>query len=166
MSMQSEVKYLTGFHPITCKLISKMESGKPGDQLSDSDLTEIAGIPIGVNEKGYSYLLSAIRHLEKAGVVWQRIRDGQKIICLNPLEKVERTGSDIRRIRKITHRSARIIGSISPDELPKDKRVYASAMSAQLGAIALMSKTESTKKLAGNTQSVPQIGDAFKLFDR
>jgi hypothetical protein len=161
---QQEVKNIGSFHPATMALVQELGNGKPGDEKTDIELGEIIGSPVGSGCSGYGYLQSAIRYCERNGVVWRRVRGCKKLSCLNGLETVEMTTNDLRSLRRKSTRAAARLSTVAPDDIPQDKRPMALALSAQLGAIALMARTDSTKKLLGSNQSKPQIGDAFKLF--
>ena len=163
---QTAVKAIGGYHPITVKLINYLETGKRGNSHDDSEINNIAGIPCGVNEKGYGYLSSAIKYCEKFGVIWQRQRKENKILCLNENEIFERSRNDLGRVRRHTRRASNRLSSVDPNNLSPDKRPSALALAAQLGAIILMSKNDTTKKISSASTAVPQIEDVMKIFNK
>jgi hypothetical protein len=162
--MSDQVRQIGPYHPITVRLITELEKGKQGDSKTDDELCKIAGMSVAVKDKGYSYLMSAIRYCERLGISWQRQVKQNKILCQTGEEIVERSRADLRVVRKRTRRSLNRISSVDPSSIPENKRADAMALSAQLGAIGLLSRNESTKKLLIINSTAPQLGDAAKLF--
>ena len=163
--MTNEIRAIGNRHPLTVALINKLSLGKPGDCLSDDDLFPIIRLKTGVGNQGYNYLLSAIKYCETTGVIWNRVPKENKIICMNSEEIAERSKNDLHGIKRKVKRSSRRLAWVEIESLPMEKRSSVLATSAILGAMAIMSKPESIKKLIGNNQAKPQIGDAFKLFE-
>ena len=157
-----DVKRIGNLHPITIRLVRLLESGKPGDEKTDIELNKAATVDVTAKEN-HHYLYSAIRHIESTGTVWRRIPKESKIRCLNDIEKTECCGQAVKHIRKTAKRNARVLAFVTPDNLPADKKATAMALSAQLGAITLFAKKDTTLKLSSQ-QSVPQIGDVMKIF--
>jgi hypothetical protein len=158
-------KAIGGYHAITVRLISALQTGKPGDEKTDAELSEVAGFPTSVGGKGYAYLCSAIRYCDRLGVVWQRVKSEGKIVCLNGGEVLARSGGDVRHIGRTARRSAGRLALVDTTSLPQQDRPRALAIGAQLGAIMLMSKPEATKRLASQP-GAPQIGDALRMFGK
>ena len=164
MENQQSVKAVPGYHPLTVRIIDMIKSGKPGDEISDAKLTEIIGMSTDVGEKGYGYLMSAIRHCERThSVVWRRIRGTGKILCLNPMEIIELTQGDIGNIRRKARRGSRRLYGIEQEQIPISNRPACNALAAQLGFIASISTDTATKKLTGKTEQ-PKLTEALELF--
>ena len=157
---QLEVKKIGNRHPITVRLIKLLKTGVPGDEFTDQQLSKIATVDITVKP---NYLYSAIKYLERSGIIWRRIPKSGTIRCLNDIEKTECCEQAVKHIRKTAKRSSKVLAFVKPDNLPNDKKASAMALSAQLGAITLFSKKDTAVKL-GNEQSVPKIGDVMKIF--
>ena len=161
-SEQTEVRKIGNRHPITVRLIAALKKGAPGDKFFDDDLNKIATVDI-TDIANKHYLYSAIKYLERAGLVWRRVPKTGMILCLSDAEKTECCGQAVRHIRKTARRHSRILSSVKPNNLPKDKRPTAMALSAQLGAISLFAKRDTTLKITGE-QTVPKLCDIMKIF--
>jgi len=161
---QTSTRAIGQHHPITVLLIEHLTKSKVGDFESDISMQRLCGLPVGVNQKGYGYLQSAIRYLEKTGIVWKRIPTKEGIKRQEPEEIIERTQNDLRCISRKTRRSSgRLSHGVDVSALPQEKRPIALALAAQLGAMQLIGRTDSTKKLM-NATGTPQIGDAMRIF--
>ena len=162
---QTSTRAIGQHHPITVQIIGVLETGKPGDFLADAELQKKVGLPVGVHQAGYGYLQSAIRYVERTGIVWKRMPGQNGIKRQIAEEIVERTQNDTHYIARKTRRASTRLLSVDTATLPPQQRSIAMSLAAQLGAIALMSEAGTTKKLS-NTGAQPQIGDAMKLFSQ
>ena len=160
---QVSVRSCGNWHPVSIRLKTELEKGKPGDILSDSQLKEIAGLDVGTKSRHCGYLYTAIRHLEPLGIKWKRDPGQSRIRCLNDLEKTENCYSAIKHIGKTARKSARVMATVKPDNIPAEKRGFATAVSAQLGAVALLSKSTATTKLISSVNN-HDPKETLKLF--
>ena len=164
MENQQSVKSVPGYHPLTVRLIEMLKGGKPGDEISDGTLTEVIGLHTASGEKGYAYLMSAIRHCERNhSVVWRRVKGEGIVMCLNPMEVIELTHGDVSSIRRKARRGSRRLYGIQQEQIPIAERPQCNALAAQLGFIASISTDSATKKLAGKTEQ-PKLAEALELF--
>ena len=168
MNQQEPIKVIGNFSPLTITLTNELIKGKKNDEYTDQQLIEItSGVAVAPQEKGYNALLSAIKLCERQGVVWKRLRGAKKILCQNSREIIKRSEADLRHVGKTSRRSSRRLSFVDPDELPLHEKSSALALAAQLGSISLISRADTTRKLAdNNNESVPQIEDVLKLFKK
>lgn len=154
-------------HPIRITLAAKLKEGKPGDSLTDTELSIIAGVVVGPDTSGGRYLLGAMRDVERAGVVWQRVKSENKIVCQSGQEVLHRTLNDVKLIGRRARRSSLRISSVDVNCLSPAEKPAAYGVSAAIGAIALISKPETSRRMIKNANGGPlEIGDAMKIFDR
>lgn len=164
--MENEVKRFTaiaGLHVATAQLIEKLKDGKPGDTLTDVQLAEVCGHPTGVGEQGYCYLQTAIKYVRKLGIVWERLRGGGCVKCLEPVERSlsarRYLGFGHRRIK----RAVMVGASVNIEELPEDRRAQHGAMMSQLRVVSLFSKPSASKQF--ETVQIPQKPDLHKMLE-
>lgn len=152
----------------TAKLIELLASGKPGDKLTDEEMTahcerdtrpSVKGKP----GAGYNNLCSAIRNvLRTKGLVWERIRGADAIECKKFPGKLSIAARNQRMINKRAKRSLAVLGTVKQAEVPDTERVQFNVKVAQLGVLAAMSSGNTTKKL--EAREVTTI-DPKKLLD-
>ena len=150
MTEQVEARTLMvpGYGPETAKLVEVLEQGQVGDILTDETLEAVCGRATSPSGNGYSNLQSAIRKVERdKGIVWQRERGAGCIRCLNDKEKAGCVGRDIKHIRKTAKRAAHRAAGVTLDNLEVEERKRMLVNAAQVGAIALVSETNTRKKL-------------------
>lgn len=134
----------------TMKLAERLRVGKPGDEATDQELTMLIGKSTAVGGEGYGYLSSAIKHVEREhGIVWRRVRKEDKIRCLNASECVDTAGWHRRCIGRAAKRAGKLVSIAASrgDELPEAERPTARALAAQLGAIHMFAKPNTTRKI-------------------
>ena len=174
---QEQPQEPTGFHHVqnravpTQKLIERLQHGVPGDILTDEELTEIAGYDTrpssqGRPGKGYSYLTSAIRYvLNNHAVVWDRVRGGNYIRCVDDPDKLPLAASGLNRVRKAARKSARVLGTINIENLTAEQVQERNANLAITGAICQFADRKTMKALSvRNVQSTPKI-DTQSVID-
>lgn len=154
-------------HPIRIVLAARLKEGKPGDILTDVELSGIAGFAVAPDTKGGRHLLGAMRDAEAEGVVWQRVKNERQIVCQSGREILHRTLNDVKLIGRRSRRSSLRISSVNVDSLSAAEKPAAYGVSAAIGAIALIAKPETARRMIKGAQGGPlQIGDAMKIFDR
>lgn len=165
-NVAESVKQYGGRHPITCILIRELEKGKHGDVLTSDDLKRISGLDCSPNNKGNSYLHSAIRYCYNSGTcVWKWIRGENHIKCLNDSEIVETSVDSISHIRRSASRAKKVMHNVRLGELsPDDSKKYVTNM-AQLSTIKLFSSKKAHENIlqSGKTE-LPKIEDLTNLF--
>ena len=64
----------------TSRAIERLQTGKPGDTVTADQMRDVIGMDCRSRDKGYSYVRSAIHHVESQhGIVWAWDRDGDQV---------------------------------------------------------------------------------------
>lgn len=161
----SQVKFLPVNRSLyTVKLIERMKDGKPGDVLTDEQLEDACGRDCSPSGEGYGNLQSAIRACRREfRVVWRRIREGGAIRCLVAEEIMSGADSDRKAIHRAAKRSVDKLACTNPAELDENGRKRLTTTMAVHGSMALLSKTETVKKL--EARNVSKLIDSGKLLE-
>lgn len=149
-----------------CLLVEAMKEGKPGQTLTDEALTAFCGKDTSPGMVGYSSLVKAIHYVtQHFGIVWKRVPKAGCIKVLDAHETAEDVSSDMTCIRRKTRRTIRKAAATKLADLTQEERTQMLATSAQLGAIALMADSGTTKKLAArNVETTPDVKKLMELF--
>lgn len=160
--MSETIKSIKGLHPYTSAIINLLKVGKVGDTITDESIANSIGMRVSTNSQGYRYLHSAIKYcLDNYGIVWQRQRGQNLILCLNPTEILHSSKADLKHIRLKSKRSASKLLSVKnvPQEIAADYH----ATAAQIAALNIFSSSKTNKKLIENNKS--QAPDKEKLLE-
>lgn len=117
--------------------------------VTDEQLGAVIDMKCDVQGKGYNYVLSACKQLEKEGMVWCRIRGAKALKRLHDngelRELVQSSRKHVSRTMKraIVRADAIDISVMAPDE--RSRHV---AEAAQLGALAWLSSDGARKQLS------------------
>ena len=137
-----------GLTVYTARLIEKLKKGKVGDVIPDEESTDICGRDTS-SPPGYGNLASAIRNvLNNYGIVWQRVRGAGCIKCINSQEIAETVGRNLKSISRRSKKTIKLASFANPEKVELADRSSLLANIAQLGTIELVSRKETTKKLA------------------
>ena len=132
----------------TARLVAYLSMGKPGDVLTDEQLTERCGKNTRVSGDGYSYLLTAIRYVQRHHeLAWFRIRGSNAIKGGNADEILEHSESGVSGIRRRSKKIMTQIGIARTGELDDAGMTKANVIAAQVGTMLLMTKRKTCKKL-------------------
>ena len=107
-------------------LLRKLKDGKPGDALTDAELSDLCGFDTCPQNhgKGYSNLLTAQGQCESQyGICWQRVTGEGHIRCLASKETdtwVAHHGT--RRVRSLSRKMKRKLLTVKPEDLTEDER--------------------------------------------
>lgn len=165
MENVQEMHVIPGYHPITIRLIHLLETGEIGDILTDAQLEEEAGVAVGVGERGYAYLGSAIRYCIGSGKVWQRVRGEHLIKCLDVDEIFSSAEVDLKGIKRKANRGTRKIFSIDPKDIDLAKMTKYSTLSAQMATVAMFASKKTTTKMLENSVKEPlKLEETLKIF--
>lgn len=164
---QASFPTISGMGPVTAQLVELLKVGKPGDTLTDEQLTAHCGRDTSPEGKGYGNLQTAIKHVASSDtpVVWERIRGANAIKCLTGSETTTSVQRDLTSVRRRSYRAVKKLkaidmGSLSPTEVSK-----VNVLSAQVGTIAAFAKPDTTKKLeARQVQSVPDMTKFLEVW--
>jgi hypothetical protein len=85
---------------------------------------------------------------------------------LNDSQIVDSAESDRMKMKRAANRSIKKLGVVDFDNLPPEKKKQHTVASAQMGAIALFSGKNATKKIAEsvNDKTTIAIGETLKMF--
>jgi len=153
-----------GLSVTTAKLIEKMKGGKPGDTLTDDELTEACGKNTKVTGDGYSNLQTAIRYcVNNHGIFWQRITGAWMLKCLTASETLMTGSSQLKRISRRARRTVKQLRTINVAELPNGEAPKFNTLVAQCTSLAMFASTDATKKL--EARGLTQPIDMGKLLE-
>lgn len=157
---------IPGYGPQSMLLIERLKTGKPGDILTDEELTAICGRNTASGGKGCGALSSAIRYCTaNHGIVWQRERGASAIKCLNSSEVVNKVRSSASSIHRKAGRTLKVAATVKLAELTPEEVRDHNVLCAQIGAVRLFASGDTRKKLeARNATSVPDIGKLIEQF--
>lgn len=137
-------------------LIDLLAKGKPGDVITDAQLTAECGESCIVGGKAYTALLSAIRHCTmNKGVVWRRQRKEGSILCLKPLQIGDVVDTRRRAAARSMRRGLHELNAIDYETLPAEHKPALNAKAAQLATILYAADTSLGKKLEARRASEP-----------
>lgn len=160
-----KVPHIPGFAHATIKLIDLLKDGKPGDELTYEALAVVAMKPVRPNTRGYPNLHSAIRHVEKEGVIWEAVAKEGKIRCLDPdgiLNSNERSRAMIRRRAR---RQTVKLAAIDLNELPQERQGEVVARIALGNMIATACSNNAVKRLEKEGfRQAPALTDLVKAL--
>jgi hypothetical protein len=138
-------------------LLRKLKDGKPGDVLTDAELTELCGFDTSPSGgKGYSNLHTAQdRCRREYGLNWQREIGMGSIRCLQSKETKDRLRDHgIRRVRRQARRMRIEALTVKPGDLTDEERREWRAQIAAFRLAEVMVTKRTEKKL------LPYCGDA------
>lgn len=130
------------------KLREVMRLAKPNEVLTTDGLAIAIGIPVAQMQKREHAIYSAIKFLEREGVVFHRIRNtGWKRVDSATTEITDAESGVTKKISRRVKRSLRRLSSVQFDKLPNEEKIRHSAVSAQLGTIALFASHDASDKI-------------------
>lgn len=149
----------------TVQLIERLKAGKPGDTLTDEQLEDACGHDTRPSGKGYTYLMSAIRHCRRNfGVNWQRIPRGDSIRCLVPGETVE----SVERIQRGQYKRSGVALQMLRNvngEVDDETKVKVNLAIAQFGFMRACASSDMTKRMAARTLPDNPKPDMRKMLE-
>lgn len=142
-----------------------LSQAEPGQTVTYDEMS--ATIRRDVRKHASSALYSARRSLlNEKKMVFEAVR-GVGMMRLDDSRVVASMESDRKRIQKAAGRSERKANAVVFENLSGPDKTKLLAASAQMGAIAMMSKKTTTKKIeskvVGTAQSIP-IGEVLGMF--
>lgn len=140
----------------TSMLIKAIQNGKPGDVMTDEELTKVCGKQTAPHGEGYSYLMSAIRHvLREHRILWKRIREKGCIKCLGNEECLMEVRGDLKATGRKARRARTKLVAIDNSALSHGKRLEAVALEYIMGMVAKIGKPSIVKRLTENDEFKP-----------
>lgn len=166
--MDQEIKRIPiepNYSTITSALIARLKVGVPHETITDDELREIAGRPVGVKDKGRCYLQSAVKWARRNGIVWTRVRNEQRIVCLSDTEKLEVVNGVRQSISRKARVGLQVLAGVNREDLPKDKQREYDARTAQTGTLLMFADSATAKQLeAKNASKAIDRGAVIALF--
>jgi len=159
--MAATESFRSGFSIHTSRLIDVMNAGKIGDMFTREKLSEIAGVDVSPEQKGYGYVQSAIRYCERQGKVWRWSKADTCYRCLDAKDAANLVCARTASAHRFTGRSLRIASTVNradigtlDDQRAFDAAVLQTALARQAMGGAMRKKLESrvdTNKLTAPT---------------
>ena len=167
MNEVQQNRIVPGTSEFTLRLRDILSEGKEGDILTDEQLTEKAGVNTAVQQKGYNYLLSAIKWTEKnKGIVWKRIPGAGAIECLKDRGKAILVHKRNDHIRKAASRTVRIAATVNTEKLdPQEKEEFTSEYIRATAVKHVGSNTTLKKIQARHIMALPKPDDVLKMVE-
>lgn len=161
-----EVTAIPNMHPNTVRLIEILKQLTVGDEISNQALSEEIHMPVSAGEAGYSYLLTARRHIERErGLVFVPVRGENKLRCLNASEMVEASTSAVTGIRRRVKRTAKRINRIDRNQISPELAKTAQANAVVLGTVSLFLNPSTIRKVEDkNVKIQPDNNKVLGLF--
>lgn len=145
------------------KLREYLRKVEEGTVVDDSTLSSIAGRTI---KKAKGMIRSAIKALEKEAIVFYRVRNvGIRREKLSTASVVEGESTVPQRAGRMFKRSLRRLAAVRFNELSNDDKLRHSAVSGQVGALAMFSSPKAHDKIYAATIGNGQKVDNTKLLD-
>ena len=148
--------FRSGFSVHTSRLIDRLSKGVVNEQLTRQELAEVAGCEVDLGSKGYTYIQSAIRFVERNGLVWRWDKGGKVYRCLDADGTVNLIGGYSAVIYRRSGRAVRVASTVdrskvtSPEKLRTfDLQTLQVAMARQSVSVATLRRlAESVKDSA------------------
>lgn len=151
-------------------LVELLRKGKPGDMLTDEQLTAACGKPTQTGGDGYQSLQRAIQHVRSNhSLVWQRIPKANAIRCLNADETVVAVGSDLKSIRRKTRRTVAKLETVDVAQIENpENKTKATVLAAMFGAIQVVASGATAKKLEVRADGIktPSAAEVLGMFGK
>lgn len=161
---QKRWQQLSGHGPTTAKLVEHLKAGKIGDILADSQLRDICGEPCAPNERGYQHLLTAIKYVTRHHrLLWEREHGAGVIKCLGATETLASMNHDRRIIRRRAERAIVKGSCVDTTTLEPAEAANHLALVAQMGAVAICARSNTTKYLEARPELAQQKPDREML---
>lgn len=158
------VAHIPGLHIATSLLVQRMKDGKPGDVITDEELTKTCGHDTRSGKRGYGFLGTAIKKcLADHRIVWKRTRGAWCIKCLGHAEIISGVESDTKKIHRTAKTATVKLNTVPAAELAPLERTQYFARLAHMGSLAMFTKKETFKKI--ETRNINAPFDVQKMLD-
>lgn len=137
----------------TSLLIARLAQGKPGDRVSDTDLTTLCGLDTRPGEAGYALLYSAQQHCEKNGVVWQRRKGEGFLECLPYKGRIEKVQKFQRRIHTASRKALTLLKNEDLSALSERERNRHLALTANFETLSSLTSGWTTRRIEQEPQA-------------
>jgi hypothetical protein len=167
MAEVKRVQNVPGRSIHTMKLIEYLEPrSTKGNILADEELSEVIGMSTRTGDKGYAYLVSAIRYVNKEKQVhWVRIRGANAIKCLMDGETLDDAGHKQKSIHRKSRAIMQSLHTVNTSALSDGDKTKHNTLCAQVGTLVVFSSANATKKLEARQIAKPlEIGRALEAM--
>ncbi len=142
--------------PHTARAIERMKTGKPGDEITLADMSDVVGRDCSTGGNGRGNVDTAIKRCEPDhAVVWRWQKDKQLWACLDDVGKSMDSQKKAVHIRRTARRSLRVAESVDRQKLTDDQRIQHDVNLAVTSMTYLVGQGHFRKKLAGQVGTVP-----------
>ncbi len=151
----------------TSRAIERLQTGKPGDTVTADQMRDVIGMDCRSRDKGYSYVRSAIHHVESQhGIVWAWDRDGDQWKCLDTQSKAESVDGFIKQARRRIRAGLRRGKAVNEAELTDEQLREHRLRTAVVGTMDLFTSGGTRQRL----ESASKVGtlvitDPAKIVD-
>jgi len=150
------VEFIPNLHLCTRSLIMRLRGGKPGDVLTDAQLTEACGMDTSVNGPAYGYLQSAIRWcLNNHRIVWERQRGMSSLKCVEHAERMSVSDGLVRRSHRMIHRGKKVLASVEMDALDDTQKRELLVRQAHIGTLDMFTRKNAVTRLVESGATTP-----------
>jgi hypothetical protein len=134
-----------GYSPATAKLIDRLKDGKPGDRLTDTELSQISDENCSA-PLPRAHVRAATRYVLRTHYVcWQREVGENAIRCLNPHERLESAVGLRHRAGRTVNKAIQTVPLL--DDVEPERRSEALALAATLGTMRQFAKAETQARM-------------------
>lgn len=155
----------------TAAAMERLETGQPGDTVTEAEMGRIIGEPCGAMTTGYGVITRAIRYvLRDRNVYWQRDRTIPGWRCLTPDQRVDFVKHHgTKRVRRLAKKNLGILSAPTDglsEEQKRDQQILQVTQAMIFGA----TRAEFRKQLIGRVAdwgklrepTAPQLIDLMK----
>lgn len=140
-----ETKSIPPISAEAIRLRDYLKTLKEGETASDLEISKITG---RTKERSGGMVRSAIRSLERSGIVLYRIKNtGWRRVPLNCREVVDGESVTPLRVQRMVKRSLRRLAAVRFDELSNEDKIAHCKVSSMNGVIAHISTSKSRDRL-------------------
>ena len=155
----------SGICGYTWRLIELLR-GTDKEELTDAELTAACGRGTAVGQDGYGNLRTAMNYiLRNDGKHWKRLAGAGCIRLLSGDQTADDCITDRNHIRRTARKAVTKTQTIRLEDIPEARRPYVLSLGAQMGFLAQMSRTETTKRLeAAKVQKPLELNKLLEQF--
>lgn len=163
--MTIETKSIATISAESLKIRDLLRKTQNGQIVTDSEIESAAGRSYA---KIQGHIRSAVNALAREQIVFYRVRKtGWKRAETNTSEIIEGERGVTKAISRKVKKSLRRLACVEFDKLNNDDKLRHSAVSAQIGAIAMFSNSKASDKIQAATignGKQPEVAKVLELF--
>lgn len=142
------------------------------DKINEGDIVtmEMMSTVTGRDMSGHlGIIYSAIRHLEKSGIVYYRIRNiGWQRVPLGKDDVIDGESGTVKVVNRKIRRSLARLAAVRFGELSNEDKIRHSTISSQIGTVALFTNANAADKIKAKVitnGAKPDASEVLKLFN-